>query len=335
MGKDLRTRATAPARNDDEPTLFQLIERQKSEIGRALPRHMNPDRMARIATTVLRQTPALMRCTPESFLGALMTASQLGLEPGPLGEAYLVPYGRDCTFIPGYRGLIKLAYQSGEVSTIDAQIVREGDDFDYGLGLDPFLTHKPVLADEIGKPIAVYAVCIRKDGAKSFRVMSVAEVERIRRRSKASTNGPWKTDWESMAKKTVIKQLAKFMPLASENFNAANVLDGSTRTDVGELVDVAPSYDVDGTVEDDMPAVETQGSAELLPGDESEDESPTMDRDSLEVALDAAFTEQAIAAGQERLDWLANLVGDQVDNISDLSDTEIDNAIAVLAGTAK
>lgn len=94
------------------PTLANLIDQMRPEIARALPRHMNPDRMARLATTVLRQTPALARTTPESFLGALMTASQLGLEPGPLGEAYFVPYGNACTFIPGYRGLVKLARDS-------------------------------------------------------------------------------------------------------------------------------------------------------------------------------------------------------------------------------
>ena len=96
---------TTPSPPRKKPPTAQLIEQMKPEIGRALPKHLSPDRMARIATTVLRQNPQLARCTPESFLGALMTASQLGLEPGPIGEAYLVPFGNAVTFIPGYRGL--------------------------------------------------------------------------------------------------------------------------------------------------------------------------------------------------------------------------------------
>jgi recombination protein RecT len=122
------------AQQPEKLTLVQFIERMKPEIARALPKHLNPDRMARIATTVLKQNPQLRRCTPESFLGALMTASQLGLEPGPLGEAYLVPYGNTATFVPGYRGLIKLAWQSDQLSDIWAEIVCANDEFSYDLG---------------------------------------------------------------------------------------------------------------------------------------------------------------------------------------------------------
>ena len=314
MASNLKQRAMAPAQQG-QPTLAQLIDQMKPEIARALPRHMNPDRMARIATTVLRQTPALARCTPDSFLGALMTASQLGLEPGPLGEAYLVPYGNTVTFVPGYRGLIKLAYQSGEVSTFNAQVVREGDEFDYGLGLEPYLVHKPKLSTgDIAKPIAVYAVLIRKDGAKDFRVMSVAEVERIRRRSKASNNGPWKTDWESMAKKTVIKQLAKFAPLASENFNAAQVADGTIRTDTADLADAATTF-VDGDMIDgDTPQIDA-------PAD------PQVDRDSLEAAVLAAID----AAGHTDIAaFLSSQFGDQIDGVTDLTEQELDSLLASL-----
>src|SRR5690554_4947647 len=128
-------------------TLTALIERQKPEIARALPRHMDPDRLARIATTVMRQTPQLAQCTPESFLGALMTCAQLGLEPGPLGHAYLVPYGREVTFVPGYRGLLELARRSGQIRTIAAHVVKQNDEFEFELGLEPKLVHRPALRD--------------------------------------------------------------------------------------------------------------------------------------------------------------------------------------------
>ena len=232
----------------EKKTLAQLIEALKPEIARALPRHMNPDRMARIATTVLRQTPKLGECTPESFLGSLMTCAQLGLEPGPLGEAYLVPYWHSKTkthvaqFIPGYRGLVKLAYQSGQVATVAAHVVREGDEFGYEYGLDPFLHHKPTLG-EPGPVVAVYAMVKFVNGAGNFEVMSRADVERIRKRSRAAQDGPWVTDWEAMAKKTALKQLSKWMPLSSEFVLAASN-DGSVRTEIGtDLVDVQPVID--------------------------------------------------------------------------------------------
>lgn len=247
----------AVAKTDGKPaTLAQLIERMKPEIGRALPAHMNPDRMARIATTVLRQTPALARCTPESFLGALLTASQLGLEPGPTGESYLVPYGTVATFVPGYRGLIKLARNSGQLVDIWAEVVYANDTFKYTLGLRRDLEHEPAMGER-GKPIYVYAAAKLKDGGTPFVVMTKTEVEAIRARSKAGRNGPWVTDWNAMAKKTLIKQLSKWLPLSAE-FTTAAVLDGTVRTKVGPLVDVQPDF-IDGEVAD-------QAAVEAGPG---------------------------------------------------------------------
>jgi recombination protein RecT len=229
------------AQQPEKLTLVQLIERMKPEIARALPKHLNPDRMARIATTVLKQTPALRRCTPESFLGALMTASQLGLEPGPLGEAYLVPYGNTATFVPGYRGLIKLAWQSDQLSDIWAEIVCANDEFGYDLGLARDLTHKPAKGDR-GKPTHVYAAARLKSGGTPFVVMTVDEVEAIRARSKAGKNGPWVTDWPAMAKKTAVKQLSKWLPMSTE-FKLAAAHDEAIRTNVDtDLMDVTPDY---------------------------------------------------------------------------------------------
>lgn len=249
---------TTIERANTKPTLAQLITRMQPEIARALPRHMSPDRMARIATTVLRQTPALARTTPESFLGALLTASQLGLEPGPTGEAYLVPYGQVCTFVPGYRGLIKLARNSGQLRDIWAEIVYERDEFTYTLGLHRDLIHEPAKGDR-GKPVAVYAAAQLVDGGTPFVVMTVAEVEAIRGRSKAGKNGPWVTDWAAMAKKTVVKQLAKWLPLSAE-MSAAVALDGGVRTEVGALDDVAPTF-IDGEVEPEPDAAPAEVEA--------------------------------------------------------------------------
>lgn len=216
--------------NGAAPTLGQLIERMKPEMARALPKHMDPDRMARIALTVLRQTPALSRCTSESFLGALMTCAQTGLEPGPLGHAYLVPYGDKVTFIAGYKGLIDLAWRSGRVLDISAETVYENDHFYFRKGLDPKLEHDWSLTEERGRPIAWYAAAKLKDGGSAFVVMSRSDVEKIRARSRAKNSGPWQTDYEAMAKKTCIRQLAKFLPLSVE-FSQALAHDETVRVD--------------------------------------------------------------------------------------------------------
>lgn len=185
-----------------QKTLAKLITDMTPELAKALPKHVTPERMARIAVTVVRATPKLAECSPASFLGALLTASQLGLEPGPTGEAYFVPYKQTCTFIPGYRGLIKLARQSGQVSDIYAEIVYANDKFTVTRGLQRNIEHEEAAdRNNRGKPTDVYAVAKFKDGTTTFVTMTVNEVEAIRKRSMAANNGPWVTDWEAMAKK--------------------------------------------------------------------------------------------------------------------------------------
>lgn len=244
-------------------TIASLIERQKPEIARALPRHLNPDRLARIATTVMRTNPSLGSCSPQSFLGALMTCAQLGLEPGPLGHAYLVPFKNtktgtvDVQFIPGYRGLIELARRSGQVQSISAHVVREGDFFDYAYGLDEKCEHRPSKKSD-GKVTDVYAIIRYKDGGHDFEVMTRSEIETVRARSQSSEKGPWVTDWDEMAKKTVLKRLLKRAPMSVEYAQAAGQ-DGMVRTAIeSDALDVTHDDDADpevveGEVVDDTP----------------------------------------------------------------------------------
>ncbi len=213
-----------------KPTVIQLVQSMAPEIEKALPAHLDAKRIARIALTLLRGNRQLAECEPESFVGALMTASQLGLEPGPLGEAYLVPFGKQVTFIPGYRGLIKLAYQSGQVHQIGAHIVYSGDEFDYTLGLKPTLHHKPAMTDR-GEEVGVYAVAHLASGKTPFVVLTKAEVEKLRARSRAANNGPWKTDREAMVRKTAVRQLARWLPLSPDlrDLAVAVGMEGSVR----------------------------------------------------------------------------------------------------------
>ncbi len=131
-------------------TLQSLLMQYKDQIAMALPRHLTPERMIRVAMTAVQTTPALHECTILSIAGSMVAASILGLEVSSvLGEAYLVPFNntktkrKECQLIPGYLGLLKLARQSGEISTVQAQPVYKNDTFAYEYGLDPYLRHVP------------------------------------------------------------------------------------------------------------------------------------------------------------------------------------------------
>jgi recombination protein RecT len=356
MAKDLaqRVRTTAEQHaqaEGEKPTLRQLIERMKPEIGKALPKHMDPDRIARIAITLVGGNAQLAACTPESFLGALMTASQLGLEPGPLGEAYLVPFGDKVTFIAGYRGLIKLAYQSGQLKRIGAHIVRENDEFDFGYGLDPYLTHKPSLEDR-GDPIAVYAAAKLDNDETPFIVMSIDEVERIRARSRAARKGPWVTDWDAMARKTAVRQLAKWLPMSTDpaGFNTAVAMDGTTRTDVTGAVDEQIPY-IDGAVEppaalpaaqpdpvsqqpEEPPAVVDQTSSPAAPPQPVAPE-PAVDRAPAELVakLKTQLNKIGVTEPAEQMYVLGQVAGRKVRTSGELTTAEA-TAAAELLGRA-
>jgi recombination protein RecT len=213
----------APAttkRPDPAKNLKTLLEAAKGEIEKALPAHVTPERLMRIALTEARKTPALLRCTPASFLGSVIQAAQLGLEPGSaLGHCWLIPYRNkgvdEVQFQLGYRGMIELINRSGKVSHIVARAVYSGDVFEYEFGLNERLVHKPNPTP--GEKLThVYFVTKLLDGNKMFDVMTVGEVEDIRRRSKAGNSGPWDTDYEAMAKKTVIRRGFKYHPVSVE-----------------------------------------------------------------------------------------------------------------------
>lgn len=197
-------------------SLKGLLNSAKKEIEAALPKHVTPERMMRIALTEARKTPKLLECNPASFLGAVIQAAQVGLEPGgALGHCYLIPYGKDVNFQIGYRGMLDLAMRSEKVSHVSARAVHKGDLFEWEFGLNESLVHKPRGAQK-GDLTHVYCVVHLKNGTKMFDVMDLSEIERIRDSSKAAHSGPWKTHFEEMAKKTVIRRLFKYMPISVE-----------------------------------------------------------------------------------------------------------------------
>lgn len=204
-------------------TMKDYIKMMEGEIAKALPSVITPDRFTRMVLSAISATPKLAECTPKSFLGAMMNAAQLGLEPNtPLGQAYILPYKNKDTmeaqFQIGYKGLIDLAYRSGEVELVQAHIVYANDLFECEYGLDPKLTHKPADSNR-GDPVKVYAVFKTKSGGYGFEVMSMDDVRNhAAKYSKAynSAYSPWKTNFEEMAKKTVLKRVLKYAPLKSD-----------------------------------------------------------------------------------------------------------------------
>lgn len=231
------------------PNLAQMIERMRPEIARALPKHMDADRMARIALTLLRQTPKLGECTPESFLGALMTCSQLGMEPGPTQEAYIIPRwnkeadngtdpgsgkqrpkgAMEASFQLGYQGMVKLFWQHPLAAMIDAQAVHKEDAFDFELGTNAHLFHRPAKQDR-GNVVCWYSIVKLTNGGMAFRVMYPAEVERHRQHSQAPNSPAWKSSYDEMAKKTCIRAMFKLLPKSAEIARAL-AHDETIRTD--------------------------------------------------------------------------------------------------------
>lgn len=204
-------------------SITDMIKAMQPEIKKALPSVITPERFTRMAISSLNNTPELQNCTPISFLAALMNAAQLGLEPNtPLGHAYLIPYKNkgtyECQFQIGYKGLIDLAYRNGQMQTIQAQSVYENDYFEYEFGLEPKLVHRPAFEDK-GEVTYFYGLFRTVNGGYGFSVMSKAEMDAYAKQySKAfdSSYSPWKTCYEEMAKKTVIKQALKYAPIKTD-----------------------------------------------------------------------------------------------------------------------
>lgn len=219
---------------DPVQNVAQLLTAQKAQIMAALPRHLDPDRFARIALTEIRKNPDLGACDPLSFLGAVIQAAQLGLEPGSgLGHAFLIPFWnnkkriKEATFMPGYKGLIDLARRSGQVDSITARVVFQRDKFRIEYGDEEKIVHEPfqpivnekgetVAGDEndAGPVIAAYAIGRLKGGGVQREVMWRKDIDAIRNRG--NKNPVWNSDFNEMARKTVVRRICKYLPMSPE-----------------------------------------------------------------------------------------------------------------------
>lgn len=180
----------------------------------ALPKHVSPERFVRVVMTAVQMTPALLNADRRTLFASAMKASQMGLLPDGR-EGAIVTFKDQAQFMPMVAGIMKMVRNSGEISTWSVQAVYENDNFDFCLGDDEHITHKPALTGR-GKIIAVYSIVSMKDGEKSREVMSVEDVNAIRARSRSGNSGPWVSDFAEMAKKTVVRRHAKRLPMSTD-----------------------------------------------------------------------------------------------------------------------
>ena len=271
----IQKQTNAPA-NSGARSIKDLVVQMESQIAKALPSVLTPERFTRMVLTAMSNNPQLQQCTPNSFLGAMMQAAQLGVEPNtPLGQAYLIPYRNHGTlevqFQLGYKGLIDLAYRSGEITDISAHEVYENDTFEYELGLEPKLKHIPALQDR-GNVILYYAVYHTKNGGYGFEVMSVDDIRQHKNKfSKAAGKGfsPWSTNFDEMAKKTVIKKLLKYAPIKTE-FVRAVAQDETIKTNLSaNMADEPDVMTID--VEETAPEPDVPNNVDLETGEIKEE----------------------------------------------------------------
>jgi recombination protein RecT len=262
------------------------LARMGPQLAMAAPDHIKAARMQRMCMTVVQQNPDLLDCNRASLLGAIMTAAQLGLYPdvSVLGHAYFVPFKKKVVFIAGYKGLIDLAGRGGMVTSIMGYAVYEGDAFEFEYGLYPTCKHKPSDEPQAERELThVYAIArIRGEPTPQFVVMTKEQVDAIMARSPARHKGPWVTDYEPMAIKSVIRRLVKYLPISSELQRAVG-LDEHADVGLDQGLEAVGDATIEGLLPEDEVVIdadyEVEGNGEKEQTDldklaESKDGSP-------------------------------------------------------------
>lgn len=266
-------------------TVIDRLEAMGPQLARALPKHMDPDRIVRIALTAMRNNEKLRQCTEVSFFGSLMQAAQMGLEPNTAhGYCYLIPYWNrslnafECQFQMGYKGMIELALRSGKVTSIRGRVVRQGDQFQRIEGLHANLVHIPDDDSEDRELTHAYAVAKLANGDALFECLTRKDIEQRRSRSAASSSGrgtPWDTDYEAMCKKTAVRALYTWLPQSTEMAVAA-------------ALDEAPEY---GGSQRALWSPEVTRGLKVL-GHESEDDDEQEDTETTQPKQSAPSLEE-------------------------------------------
>ncbi len=204
--------------NEEKKTVnaLDVIRNRKSELEAALPKHLTADKMLMLITSEFRKTPRLQECSNLSLINSIIQASYLGLSiGGALGECFLVPYGKECQFQLGYKGMLALAYRSDRILSVNAHCVYKNDLFSFRYGSEAFLHHEPIAGDR-GELTAVYAEAKMAGNNYLFNVLYKNDVDKAKAQSKTSKYGPWVTHYDEMAMKTAIRRLFKYLPISIE-----------------------------------------------------------------------------------------------------------------------
>lgn len=243
----------------------------KIQVGKVLPKHITVERMGRVAMTAIMKNPDLMKCTPASVMNSLMLCAQAGLEPDGR-NAHLIPYGNTCQVIFDWKGLVSLAMRNGYEAVFGDKVC-EADEFEaVVVNGKKELTHKINWKQPRGEAYAYYTVC-QRNGTIDFEVMTKDEVDDVRKRSRSAGKGPWVTDYDEMAKKSVIRRMSKRWDLLPE-IRDAIFSDDDTPEPLGKAQVTAPLFKDDTTKKAKSIPVEAEVQTETAGVGEQPAEEP-------------------------------------------------------------
>lgn len=250
-----------------ELTLTDKVRNMEKQFQLAMPKGAEAQQLIRDALTCLRQTPKLQECESNSVLGALMTCAQLGLRPGVLGHAWVLPFwdrtannkrgGFKAQLVIGYQGLVELAYRSGQIASVSARTIFTNDVYQVEYGLEERLIHQPLIIGDRGEPLAYYAVVRLANGGSTFIVISHTDMLAYKQKHATAKKdgvvfGPWRDNFEGMAHKTCLRQLSKWMPKSTELALAVEN-DGAVRVDLTPAAVTTPEHIEGEIVEESQP----------------------------------------------------------------------------------
>jgi recombination protein RecT len=223
-------------------TMAILRGAKLAELTKVCGRAATAERLIKLFAMAASRQRDIFKCSWISVMDCMTRCAELNLFPGTVGSVYLIPFRNghnnnqyELQFILGYRGMMTLARRSGQITSIDANVVRDGDVFEFEYGIQPIFRHKP-MGDQARKVTHAWALAQFKDGGHQLAVMTLGELNAIKNRSRAKNSGPWVTDEAEMQKKTVLRRLCKYLPLDAQ---AAELIEAQDRAEFGfDLPDV-------------------------------------------------------------------------------------------------
>lgn len=321
---------------DPQQNMKNLLERSWPRIVAVIGNNLSPQRLYQMYVSTINREPQLANCSVESVLSCFMKCAALGLEPSNvdgLGRAYILPYGnknyrtgqKEATLIIGYKGMIDLARRSGQIRDISARAVHEGDEFAYSYGLNEDLRHVPCAKP--GKLTHVYMIANFKDGGHYFQVMNADEIEAAAKRSPSygKAVSPWKSDYEAMAKKTVIRRAFPYLPVSVEARDAAASDDQTP--DYSDVFRPLPTVTADDSPVDVSVDEPEQSQPEARPS-----VSPV---EAKRTEAIGRFQRLGVTDEQEALQTVAKITGMASESFADLSEAELDKVLGELKASVK